>query len=268
MEGDVVVSHAPWSWTPLLAWMRCQMKAARIVFPTCRMVSGLGPWMTLNEQRRSIVESLCTLRPETTDALWKFDNEWPHHPDRTLPYAVGQDMPILVTNGNSFFRSEFKEYLERLHTYTPLLRKVVLVPCAADKPYPSPLHREVLARIPSDWYVCIVTGTLGLVPQDLWHFMPNYDSALPNEWRAFEEVRDYFGKHQHDAVVVYSDFYAEAIYEGLHAACHKGAALYPFPWERGYTPYVDLLDAGRLRRLADIVCGFDVVNRPSAEVAK
>jgi hypothetical protein len=49
------------------------------------------------------------------------------------------------------------------------------------------------------------------VPRELWDIMPLYDSGLPNQWRLMLETEKYFLSNRYDRIVVYSDFYNEAI---------------------------------------------------------
>jgi hypothetical protein len=59
------------------------------------------------------------------------------------------------------------------------------------------------------------TGVLGLVPMALWPSMPWYDSGIPNEWRLYNTVRNYFDRFRHERIVVFSDYYAIAIQHAL-----------------------------------------------------
>jgi len=130
-----------------------------------------------------------------------------------------------------------------------------LVPCAADKPYPSPLHQAVLDRMPADFYLANVTGVLGIVPQAAWPTMPHYDSGIPNEWRLMRVAEKYFRLHRHDRVVVYADYYNEALYQ---AFCN----VYP-PHEfdshvtfvndvKFYYDYLPLLNPEYLKKLENV----------------
>jgi len=155
------------------------------------------------------------------------------------------------------------DYLREFrNNYKPTKKNVVLVPCAADKPYPSPLHRAVKNLLPSDdWYIACVTGVLGIVPEDLWPIMPHYDSGIPNRWRVMQMVKEYFGEFRHDRIVVYSDFYSEAIKAGLDALASRQPldldiyltgpthrVDYVIPVEF-YANYLDLMDPGYLNKL-------------------
>lgn len=211
IRGDepVVVKDAPYSWLPLLYHLNCIILSAKQQFEHCWMVKKLD-FRSLN---RTEVEVLCGIRPETVDALWKCDMQWDIPPGRVRDYGVRKE--FIVTNNGSFHRPEVLHYLKVLQQYTPPKRKVVLVPCAADKPYPSPLHQAVLNILPEDYYLCNATGVVGLVPQDLWEAMPHYDSGVPNRWRLMDVMLDYFTRNQHDRIIVYCDFYGEAIHRAL-----------------------------------------------------
>jgi hypothetical protein len=79
--------------------------------------------------------------------------------------------------------------------------------------------------------------------------MPEYDSGVPNRWRVLKEVKRHFSLNAYEHVVVYSDFYSEAVSLGLEASRDQGNACeFSFPleeaglWVRGKEgSYVDLL---------------------------
>lgn len=193
---------------------------------------------------RHLLEVLCAFRPETVDALWKVDQQW--RPARVNRRSIIQKSFSVTCNG-SFWREEIRHFIDVvLPAYTPPLKKVVLVPCAADKPYPSPMHKAVLARLPSDYYLAIATGVLGIVPADLWPEMPNYDSGIPNEWRLLNVAADYFRRCPHDRVVCYVDFYSIPLQMALASTDTPSAFVNEI---KRYDDYIDLLAPSRLAAL-------------------
>lgn len=102
--------------------------------------------------------------------------------------------------------------------------------------------------------MAVVTGVLGVVPEEMWKAMPNYDSGVPNRWRVMEAVEDYFYWTNYEHVIVYSDFYSEAISIGLRAF-HRSRVSYPLEEAgvhiRGESGYVDLLNKGNLDLLRE-----------------
>lgn len=257
---QITIRRAPWSWVPLLLYMDCRVEDAVQFFDNCPAAKGaLVSRYPDHLFSRTFLEVVCGFRPETVDALWKLDMQWPteRRPNENLKQFI-------VTNNGSFHRPEVLEFRQKLQDYRPDKRDVVLVPCAADKPYPSPMHEAVLKRLPSSFYLCNATGVLGLVPQDLWSEMPYYDSGIPNEWRLMETVMDYFTRNTHRNIVVYCDFYSKAIQRGLALALielgiktnNDKAELFTgqviFINEcRFYFDYIDLLHPDRLKKLED-----------------
>lgn len=244
----ITVSHAPASWLPLLMHLNCMIVEPRCNYFAHDPLVYDAVWDGGRRLDRTEVEVLCALRPETVDALWKCDAQWNPPEGRVRDYR--RDGEFIVTCNGSFWRPEVLEYLGRLEEYVPTKRKVVLVPCAADKPYPAPMHRAVLDRMHDDFYLMNVTGVVGLVPQDLWMVMPQYDSGIPNEWRAFEAVRRYFNKHEHDQIVVYCDFYSLAIKAALENIGMDNRAHY-INEVKFYPDYLDLMEPARLQALSD-----------------
>jgi hypothetical protein len=216
----VTVTNPPASWIPLLRYLNVEVIGFSIPFQH----DGLARDAIRSREKfldRTAVEVLCGFRPETTDALWKVDMQWTVAQNRQGHLENKKE--FIVTNNGSFHRPEVLEFKDHLWNYIPEKKKVVLVPCAADKPYPSRMHKAVLDRMPKDYYLANATGVLGLVPQDLWPVMPHYDSGLPYEWRLMQTVERYFTVHRHEKIVAYVDYYSEAIYRGLfNAGCLDG----------------------------------------------
>ena len=256
-EECVRVYNPPWSWMPLLDYLGANCDDPIVVFPHCPIVKEamLKYWTMSSKEidKRTAVEVLCGFRPETVDALWKVDMQWKLPEKRIMQMEdLGLKKEFMVTCNGSFFRPEVLNYLElTLPAYKPEKKKVVLLPCAADKPYPAKLHQEVKKRMPEDYYMAVVTGVLGIVPEDLWPAMPHYDSGVPYEWRLMNVVRDYFIKHEHTDVVVYVDFYSQAAFHAFEQVGKVARLPYiRFVNEiKFYEDYLDLLAPERLARL-------------------
>lgn len=242
-DRHIVVTNMPWSWVPLLRYLRCTIHNPVEKFEHCHIVRKACDGVELD---RTMLEVLCCFRPETVDCLWKIDMQWQVPAGRTEYFMPREE--FIVTNNGSYHREEVMLFLRSLNLYEPKKRKVVLVPCAADKPYPAPLHKAILDMMPADFYMANVTGVLGIVPQDLWHTMPYYDSGIPNQWRLFQIASNYFKRIEHEHVVVYCDFYAHVLlraFESINLKCKTTFVLPPVE----YNDYVNLLDPARLERL-------------------
>lgn len=256
----VVVHNAPWSWVPLLQHLRAEVQSSRVAFKHCDMVRAaiLNSSVGLD---RTALEVLCSFRPETADALWKCDMQWESPVGRIREYLPEREF-IVTTNG-SYHREEVKKFMDRLKMHSPRKRKALLVPCAADKPYPAPMHRACLNIMPADFYMINATGVVGLIPQDLWPVMPHYDSGIPNQWRLFEVVQSYFTSHEHDEIVVYCDFYNETIWQAFRGIGYDfekasgmtllrnrdgGTVRFVLPVQR-YDDYMDLMQPRLLHDL-------------------
>jgi hypothetical protein len=211
----------PSVWVPFVLWLGHEVVTVETSLRRCEVSS--VPWGELYRTAmqkgygdpRRVVEIASVSQPELVHALYCADTEWP-----CLLRKREHRTEFAVTCNGSFFRDEVQAYRHTLAKFVPTKRKVVIVPCSAEKPYPALLHRRVQERLPNtgEWYVMIATGVLGLVPDGLWSSMPMYDSGLPYALRCEQTVAAYFSRHWHDAIVVYSDFYANAVHKGLAAA--------------------------------------------------
>lgn len=211
---EIVCTNVPWSWAPFITWLGHRVESVSPV-TAWGVAEGIAwPYAMLRPaDLRRVVEMSSTARPELVHGLYLADTCWP------CPRRVRvSERAFVVTCNGSFFRPEVLAYIDELRRVQPPARKVVFVPCSAQKPYPSLLHAKVRERLPSDWYIAIATGVLGLIPENMWGAAPLYDSGLPNLDRCRQTVAWWMTKHKHERAVVFSDFYAYAIRDGLRDA--------------------------------------------------
>lgn len=245
------VTSCPRSWASLVYYLGNEVLSVRDYFatdPIARCTPELLQHFEAAGLLRSVIENHATLRPELVDALYKVDMEWGSVLRlQRVSEGYTPDPMILVTSNSSFFRPEFLHYLDKvLPRFHQTKKKCVIVPCAADKPYPAPLHLAVRSNIPDDYEIIIATGVLGLVPESLWPKMPLYDSGMPNQWRCMLTVEKFFQMYHFTNIVVYSDFYASAVCRGLHRV--PASVGYVFGVEENM-PYQDLLSEKNLAEL-------------------
>ena len=210
----VTVLHAPHCWEPLILYLGHRSEVPEQVFE-CDVTDWRKMFESMTDKRQAVeIASAC--RPELVHALFLADEEWPC--PLSLHCVRHGGMVIPITTNGSFFRPEIKEYMDVLVQYEPERDHAVICPCAADKPYPSSLHKRLREFISPRWELVCATGTLGLVPEGLWNRMPNYDAGVPGEQRVEELTAWYFAKHKYEEIIVYSDFYGPAIGRGLATA--------------------------------------------------
>lgn len=250
--GEIVkVLNPPACWAPLIRYFGAEVGGElRIVFPNDRFFR-TDAWTT-GPLSRSAVEISVAARPELADALWKADMQW----DCIFPPADPDGGQILITNYNSWYRRRIIEVMHTVENSSrpPLSNKCVMVPCAADKPYPAPLHKDVKKVVGDDWELIISSGVVGVLPERFWpDCQVDYDSAIPNFWRLMKSVEKYFGRwDQYKRIVVYSDFYAEAIYRGLVGVDVEKAFVLPVKWRKDYE---NLRSEENLRKLDEAIRG-------------
>lgn len=242
----VKVIAPPAAWVSLLLWLDCEVVNPQVYF---EHDAALVPSVTALTRPidRTIMEGFTTFRPETVHALYLIDMlEW--NVTRNCPHQSQKE--FIITNNGSYHRKEILDYITAFQKFTPKKRKVVIVPCAADKPYPSPLHKEVLARIPDDYYMLVSSGAIGFAPEELWPIMPLYDAGLPYDWRLMNAAKDYFGRTEHDRIISYCDYSNPALYCAFNQLGINDKVDYVTEI-KVYADYLDLMKPELLAKLED-----------------
>ena len=236
----VTCENVPMCWVPLIRWLGHEIGSCGVVVGA-NWDGDMIDWTAAYDlalDKRHLVEISSACRPELVHALFKVDTEWPCPLRYNQPYMTN----FVVTTNGSFFRSEVLSYLRRLvTTFFPPTRRVIITPCFADKPYPSPVQTKILSLIDqTKWYLASATGVLGISPQPLWPFAPSYDAGVPNLERCEKIMRWFFTAHAHDAVVVYSDFYASAVHRAWIDS--KATGKIAFVFGHNYRTSYEVLD--------------------------
>jgi len=251
--------NPPWSWVPFLLYHGVEVQTPQVFHPTdVLMTDAHGLWEKARAtgQERELVEMASTLRPELSDCLWQADCVWRIR-WRNHTHRSGNQV-FITTNNGSFHRPEVLSYLENLRRWEATLpgcELCVVVPCAADKPYPAPIHKAVRKVIPAECRMLIATGVFGIVAEQFWAKMPHYDSGIPYRWRVMTRTKEHFSLVEYGKVVVYSDFYADAVRLGLTDIGQAHKARFPVAEAGAHTlgeaGYADLLSEPLLAALKE-----------------
>lgn len=242
------VKNPPMSWIPLLQYLGAKVQGGQKFFDVDFEMGDQG-WYQM--KGRTAVEAMCGMRPELVDALWKCDMQWSSERLDECKGALHYQEFSVTCNG-SFYRPELIAFMKEVDAYRSEYRQILLVPCAADKPYPAPLHKAVLKVLPEGWELAIATGVLGIVPQCFWPQMPRYDSGLPNEWRLYKRTKKYFATRTYTAIVCYVDYYSIALYEAFTSLRRYPVPIFINPI-KFYYDYLDLLNHESLTRLKHVL---------------
>lgn len=202
--SKVFVGACPYTWYVLLTYLGVEVIEPQVVFYEDNFVVNLSR-EKITQLPRHVLESLCTLRPEVNESLWRVDNVW----------KLGKktfDKSFHVGTMNSYGRFEFKSYLRLLFSfnYCPMHTKVLLLPCSADKPYPSKDQAHVISLYP-DHDILFISGYLGVTPFELRDSMPFYDASIPNYGRVYKILKSFLKRYNWLEYVSYVDFYGEVV---------------------------------------------------------
>lgn len=256
IDARLTIRGAPRSWVTLLAYLGGRVIEPQVHFEEDLFLNSVSEDMFSAVEKgrlRELVEMHSTLRPELVDALYKSDVEWP-----TIERLHQTQKKFNVTNNGSFHRPEVLAYLRWLKTYRATKPRCVVVPCAADKPYPAPLHQRVIQVLESKgvrhlYEVLIASGVLGILPEAAWSDAPEYDAGLPYPWRLFHVASQFFSANDYEKIVVYSDYNHEPLCMaiGHDPSESRRYPLFAAGALKGGERYLDLTDDKYLNMLME-----------------
>lgn len=211
-SDPVKVISPPSSWVPFLIYIGANVEGWREHFLCDAWLSDpISAYKNAvsKGRQREYVEHVCALRPELVDSLWKVDAQW-----KAARVDHTEQREFIVTTYNAWYRPEIQKFLERLKDYRVPegIKNCVITNCAADKPYPSPLHRAIRSVLPDkSWHLVIATGVLGVVPEELWDVMPLYDAGIPNFSRCTEQWELFLPRVNYDRIIVFTEMYSQSV---------------------------------------------------------
>lgn len=163
---------------------------------------------------REYVEGQCRSRPWLTALLRLADFERTYLEERT---ATFRQNPLIANTSESLLRVEVQRFAQRVEEryMPPELEILLLLPCAAKKPYSlSQSHQKflrALGKYKKYVHEVILTSPLGIVPRELELTYPaaHYDVAVTGHWEE-EEINwgatcleKYLKKHKYRVVVAH-----------------------------------------------------------------
>jgi hypothetical protein len=239
--GAYSVVDAPLNWQPLLYYLGHSSVFERGGYD-CRN-------RVIETQTRADVEAACATEPLLVDALWRSDMVW-----KTSRRHQNQKVfPIATYSG--FYRPEIIEYIEKLRQHRSRATRAVFVPCAADKPYPAPLHKAVMELLPhSGWEIVVISSAIIAAPQGLWDEAPHYDAGLP----LFERMSGRWAKEWAESCTYKVTVnYCDMLYGGVNRLFPNTLSGFsPIDTPSSYEPhhtYKNLMTVGRLAALKTVI---------------
>jgi len=169
-------------------------------------------WTPMLVLRREELEAKCAYLPVTVDALWRADMKWSGARRHTY------ETKFNIATYSGFWRPEILDFMDKVARYRTQYSKCVIVPCAADKPYPAPLHQKVREVVGPEYEMIVVSSAVGLAPEPLWALMPNYDAGLPFFERVADVAAEYFAVNDYDEIIVYTDMVGDDLMRGIYQA--------------------------------------------------
>jgi predicted RNA-binding protein len=214
----------PRQWLPLFALWRVSWRGSIDPPDPTPIVSEFDQAATINlisaaqnrGQLRTLVEAWAALDPLIADVLHRLDRRCP-----PTDGGVGEALPL--TGWQSYGRAEVQAFnaLIASEAVVPSGETAVLLPCARARPYRnSRTHRRIWSQLTSEGLDRtkvhqIVISSIGVVPEAHWEHPVAlaYDSGVPDIWRVFRLMRDYFSRNHFSCVYDCLQFepYSEAV---------------------------------------------------------
>ncbi|MFB6168339.1 MAG: archaeosine synthase subunit alpha [Haloferacaceae archaeon] len=192
---------------------------------------------------RDYVEGQARHENWLTALVRRLDDEWGYVEERTPVY---RSTPLAAATEDTLRRAEIRRFADRVTArYRPRFDDLplVLVPCAARKPYSeSQSHAQFHRAIGYRGHVVSVTSPIGAVPQELELVYPaqHYDTVVTGRWTAGERefVREvlerYLDRADYPRVVAH----VPADYRPMVEGALDGRDL-PVAWTVGDHPTTD-----------------------------
>lgn len=228
LRGEYTVYNVPGSWAPLFSYMSIAVGSTIEQFPSDAMVA--AAWQTADYGRAltaSQVTALCSFRPETMLALLDL-----HAPNAQVSadrkrYVVQEESgDFLVNPLMRTTRRSITDLLGQIELFYPKKPNALILP---NDPTVIKFAQETIqsSGIEADWYIIVMDWASGMVPEDLIQSIPAVDSVVYDDWTALIEMRDYFSRTQHKAIVTFvpSDM-KDAIEYGVSYSSHQGALFH------------------------------------------
>ncbi|NVO66355.1 archaeosine synthase subunit alpha [Methanofollis tationis] len=135
-------------------------------------------------QVRELMEMRCRMDANAVSVMRFLDQEY-HMAEAAAPIA--RSVRMLANSSESMYRPEIKRFADRVvERYAPPRSDVVvLLPCAARKPYSaSQSHQKYIATVSGRAHEVIITSPIGVVPRELEAVYPagHYDVPVTGYW--------------------------------------------------------------------------------------
>jgi archaeosine synthase len=178
-------------------------------------------------QVRELMEMRCRMDANAVSVMRFIDQEY-SMAEQAAPIARSARM--LANSSESMYRPEIKRFADRVvERYTPPRSDVVvLLPCAARKPYSaSQSHQKYIATVSGRAHEVIITSPIGVVPRELEAVYPagHYDVPVTGYWDreecAFlsEILVRYLTAHPYGRVIAHLEGGALAVAEMAAKEC-------------------------------------------------
>lgn len=167
--------------------------------------------------RREDIEAACARRPEMVDALWRADMV-----DMGTTRHV-EERRFIIATYSGFFRPEILAHMRYVDAYAQQgdRTRLVLGPCSALKPYPSPTHSAIIRAVGDKADLAVLSTAVGVTPRHCWGNMPEYDNGLPYFERIYERLPEYISRTTYTEVFLYLDILAHDAMKALRGVTNR-----------------------------------------------
>ncbi len=204
LDGNYTLQGVPSSWAPLLTYLCFAIGSTTVELQGDEIV---GPaWQAADYGRNMtevVLEAMCAIRPETSIVLRLLDSETPI-PQSRRGYEFAEPEHDFVPNPVMAERRAKVIGIEAARElYAPTRPHVLVVP---NNPEIIELTQNLLTQlgIREKWYLLILDGAAGIVPEDLSNLLPDqHYSVWDDTYKQMWNIRDYFSRTFHTAVVSY-----------------------------------------------------------------
>ena len=206
-EGTKVrVENCRSSWVPFFIYVGIEILNVIKDKTFCDEFDVLKYCKSINREKlRLFLETTATSSMLVADALYQLD----YSEAKPVGFDNGildEERKITVATWQTYGRSYIQELDKKIEKYQSTKPKLMILPCTGSKPYN---HNNLnIEEYKNQNYHKLVITSIGIIPEEFWldPTILTYTTGVPDIWRVYNLVKQYFIKNKYNEILCYLDY--------------------------------------------------------------